>query len=155
MSLLLVHSLFTSVQSIFHTFFSKYQHWHPLVVTLLPGKKLSCLLLSERSHLVYKMKFHTLVTYKTWLPMTADSYQNSNPYQKRRDSLLLRTVKRMCSWLVEWYLNKWLTSRAVDSLGKLSVRSLHSEFEKKRKSHSLYRHTLYFTTHKKSKPFPG
>lgn len=52
------------------------------------------------------MKFHTLVTYKMWLPMTADSYQNSNPYQKRRDSLLLRTVKRMCSWLVERYLNK-------------------------------------------------
>ena len=77
-------------------------------------------------------KFHTLVTYKTWLPMTADSYQNSNPYQKCRDSLLLRTVKRLCSWLVEQYLNKWLTSRAVDSLGQLSMRSLHSEFEKKR-----------------------
>ena len=33
------------------------------------------------------------------------------------------------------------------------MRSLNSEFEKKRKSHSLYRHTLYFIHTKNQNPF--
>lgn len=103
---------------------------------------------------------------KTWPHVTADSSQNSNPYQKCRNLLLLRTVKRMCSWYdsnlegrghgLEQHLNKRLTSRAADpSVGQLSIRGFPSEVEKKRKSHSLYKHILYFVSHEESKPYTG
>lgn len=99
-----------------------------------------------------------MAPYDCWLLPKCKCIPKMQRFASAKNSQETVWLVRMVIWKGEMthYSSIWISDslQSCDGLNGTIFRNSHSEFEKKRKSHSLYRQAFCFITHKESKPFP-